>query len=208
MKDAIDLAPMEPAARPLVVKVGGSLFPEAGEITTMLGESRRPLLLVPGGGPFARMIRSMQIPDDPAHWMAVLAMDQFGWYLAAGCLPITHELTLPRKVEILLPYRVMRERDPLPHSWDVTSDTIAAWVASELGLDLLILKPGDGITRDGVLATRITETVSAKEVDPSLIPFVLSHRVRTIILNGRVKGRVRAFLEGKEVRGTVIEPRL
>ena len=208
MKGAIYPCTMEPPGQPLVVKVGGSLFSEAGRIIAVLRESRRPLLLVPGGGPVARMVRSLQLPDDPAHWMAILAMDQFGWFLAGGEIPVTHEMAVPRQLEILLPYRVLRERDPLPHSWDVTSDTIAAWVASELGLDLLIIKSVDGITRGGDLISRVTEPFPSDEVDPCLIPFALSHGVRTTLLNGRKPGRVRDFLEGKKVPGTIIEPRL
>jgi len=194
--------------RGLVVKVGGSLFSEAGRIVGRLEESGQRLLVVPGGGPFARLVRSLHLPDDPAHWMAILAMDQFGWYLAAGGHPVTHELALPQGLEILLPYRVMRERDPLPHTWDVTSDTIAAWVASELGLDLLILKSVDGITRDGHLVSRIAEPLASGEVDPCLISFALARRVRTTVLNGRAGGRIGDFLEGREVPGTVIEPRV
>lgn len=199
---------MESPDRPLVVKVGGSLFPEAPGIAAGLKGAGRPLLIVPGGGPFARLVRSMHLPDEQAHWMAILAMDQFGWYLASAGLHVTHELSLPRGAEILLPYRVMRERDPLPHSWDVTSDTIAAWVASELGLDLLILKSVDGIRGDGALVSRVGAPVPTDVVDPCLIPFALARRVRVTILNGRAAGRVRDFLEGREVPGTVIEPRL
>jgi aspartokinase-like uncharacterized kinase len=199
---------MERPDRALVVKVGGSLFPEAGRIVPVLARSRRPILVVPGGGPFARMVRSLHLPDEPAHWMAILAMDQFGWYLAAGGVPVTHELSFPRRMEVLLPYRVMCERDPLPHTWDVTSDTIAAWVASELGLDLLILKSVDGITKDGALVSRIAEPLVAGEVDPCLIPFALAHRVRTTILNGRVEGRIRDSMNGRQVPCTVIEPRV
>jgi aspartokinase-like uncharacterized kinase len=199
---------MEPADRSLVVKVGGSLLSEAGRIISTLDGSGRPLLVVPGGGPFTRLVRSMNLPDEPAHWMAILAMDQFGWYMAAGGLPVTHEVSLPHRVEILLPYRVLRERDPLPHTWNVTSDTISAWVASELGIDLLILKSVDGITRGGALVSRVKEPLPCEEVDPCLIPFALAHHVRTTILNGRAAGRVRDFLDGREVPGTVIEPRL
>jgi 5-(aminomethyl)-3-furanmethanol phosphate kinase len=208
MKDAIRFLMMGSPDRPLVVKVGGSLFPEAARIARVLAEAGRPILVVPGGGPFAHLVRSMRLPDEQAHWMAILAMDQFGWYLAAGGVPVTPDLSLPRGMEILLPYRVMRERDPLPHSWDVTSDTIAAWVARELGLDLLVLKSVDGITKDGALVSRISEPWATTEVDPCLIPFALAHRVRTTILNGLVEGRISDFLEGKKVRCTVIEPRL
>ena len=199
---------MDPAGRPLVVKIGGSLITRSGDIVRLLKQSGRPLLVVPGGGPFARLVRSMNLPDDPAHWMAILAMDQFGWFLAAGGVPVTHELAPPRQVEILLPYRAMREKDPLPHSWDVTSDIIAAWVASEIGLDLLLLKSVDGIMADGILVPRITRPIKTDVVDPCLIPFVLAHAVKTTVINGRVPGRIGEFLHGKEVPGTVIEPRL
>ena len=199
---------MDQAGRPFVVKIGGSLITRSGDIVRVLEKSGRPLLVVPGGGPFARLVRSMNLPDDPAHWMAILAMDQFGWFLAAGGVPVTHELAPPRRMEILLPYRVMREKDPLPHRWDVTSDTIAAWVASELGLDLLLLKSVDGIMTDGILASRLTAPIKTDVVDPCLIPFALAHAVKTTVLNGRVPGRVGEFLHGKEVPGTVIEPRL
>jgi aspartokinase-like uncharacterized kinase len=208
MKDANRFSGMKPVDRPLVVKVGGSLVSKAGEIVSILKESRRPLLVVPGGGPFARLVRSMNLPDEPAHWMAILAMDQFGWFLAAGGLPVTHEISVPRGMEILLPSRVLSERDPLPHTWDVTSDTIAAWVASVLGIDLLIIKSVDGITMGGALVPLITAPVPCREVDPCLIPFALAHRVKATILNGRAGGRLRDFLEDKEVPGTVIEPRL
>jgi len=199
---------MDTAGEALVVKVGGSLIPASGIIIAGLKESGRQVLVVPGGGPFARLVRSMHLPDEPAHWMAILAMDQFGWFLAAGGVPVTQELTLPLMTEILLPSRVLHERDPLPHSWDVTSDTIAAWVASELGIDLLILKSVDGILRDGSPVPRISAPVPTDVVDPCLIPFALSRRVRTTILNGRVEGRLGDFLGGRDVTGTVIEPRI
>jgi aspartokinase-like uncharacterized kinase len=45
-------------------------------------------------------------------------------------------------VPVLAPLRWLRDRDPLPHSWDVTSDSIAAWVAGELrAQDLVLVKP-------------------------------------------------------------------
>ena len=39
---------------------------------------------------------------------------------------------LPQGVSILFPYRLLKTEDPLPHTWDVTSDTIAAWVAKQI----------------------------------------------------------------------------
>ena len=47
----------------------------------------RRLLVVGGGGPFADTVRRIdlrfRLPDETAHWMAVLAMDQYAHLLAA-----------------------------------------------------------------------------------------------------------------------------
>jgi aspartokinase-like uncharacterized kinase len=49
------------------------------------------------------------------------------------------------RIPVLAPYRWLREADPLPHSWDVTSDSIAAWVAAEIGArQLILIKPSTG----------------------------------------------------------------
>jgi len=47
-----------------------------------------------------------------------------------------------RQIPVLAPSRWLLTADPLPHSWDVTSDSIAAWVAAELDASrLLLIKP-------------------------------------------------------------------
>jgi aspartokinase-like uncharacterized kinase len=43
---------------------------------------------------------------------------------------------------VLAPSRWIRAADPLPHSWDVTSDSIAAFIAGALGAEhLVLIKP-------------------------------------------------------------------
>jgi aspartokinase-like uncharacterized kinase len=42
-------------------------------------------------------------------------------------------------IAVLAPYQWLREADPLPHSWDVTSDSISAWVAGQIGASRLVL---------------------------------------------------------------------
>jgi 5-(aminomethyl)-3-furanmethanol phosphate kinase len=136
--------------------------------------------------------------------MAVAAMDQFGWELASQGMATTHRLMLPTKTCILLPYCVMRTHDPLPHTWNVTSDTIAAWVAGILGADLLVLKSVDGITLDGVLQAGITEPVESEVVDPCFIPYVIDNRIRVTILNGAHPELIEKYLRGERVYGTAI----
>ena len=48
------------------------------------------------------------------------------------------------RVPVLAPSRWLREADPLPHSWDVTSDSIAAWVAGQAGASTLVLVKAAG----------------------------------------------------------------
>lgn len=191
----------------LVVKLGGSLIGQLKEIIPVLQESLRPILVVPGGGPFADAVRQYNLPDDAAHWMAIAAMDQFGWYISSLGLDPCDSLSLNTGQRVLLPYRLMRERDPLPHTWAVSSDTIAAWVASEIGAELAILKSVDGIVCGGNLVPRLHEPVKCAEVDPQFLPFVISHRIPCTILNGGNTARLRGFLRGLPVTATRVDTR-
>jgi aspartokinase-like uncharacterized kinase len=125
-----------------VIKIGGSALGSRIEIPA---DGRT--LIVPGGGPFADTVRAVDsrfgLGDDAAHWAAILAMDQYAHALAAltrGARvvygPESHGLP------VLAPYQWLRATDPLPHSWDVTSDSISAWVAHTVGAKrLLLIKP-------------------------------------------------------------------
>jgi aspartokinase-like uncharacterized kinase len=85
--------------------------------------------------------------------MAILAMDQYALVLASripdavlveepGCI---REALLKRCAVVLAPSRWMRSADVLPHTWDVTSDSIAAFIAGALDASRLILiKPDHG----------------------------------------------------------------
>jgi len=141
------------------VKVGGGLLARPDSFHAVLqtiaaGAGRQSLVVVPGGGPFADAVREVDrrvgVPDRAAHWMAVLGMDQYAWLIAA-CLSGARLVTGPSEIAqasdagqlpVLAPYRWLREVDPLPHSWDVTSDSIAAWIAGALGaVRLVLVKP-------------------------------------------------------------------
>jgi aspartokinase-like uncharacterized kinase len=143
-----------------VVKVGGALLGLDDALTSTLSALERAsrahsLVIVPGGGPFADAVRAVDqrhsLSSDDAHWMAILGMEQFGILLASRIRnaelvhrpgEIARALALG-KLPVLAPYRWIREADPLPHSWDVTSDSIAAWIASEIGAQQLILVKPD-----------------------------------------------------------------
>ena len=188
-----------------VIKIGGSLFDIAGEIILDIISSGSPVVVVPGGGPFIELTEKCGIGEDESHWMAIAGMEQYGWYLSSFGMPATDCFELSRDQVILLPYRIMRDNDPLPHSWNVSSDTIAAWIAWRLGKKLILLKSVDGISIGGHIQSRITAPVISREVDPHLIPFILGNKVPAYLLNGRKRERLISFLRGScEVPGTLI----
>jgi 5-(aminomethyl)-3-furanmethanol phosphate kinase len=140
----------------IVVKVGGGLtaMPQALQrVCAALGTAGRdwPIVVVPGGGPFADAVRKFDrtvgISAEAAHWMAILAMDQYA-HVLAGLIPgavlveetgMIGEMLGRGQPVVLAPSRWMRSADVLPHSWDVTSDSIAAFIAGALGARRLIL---------------------------------------------------------------------
>jgi (4-(4-[2-(gamma-L-glutamylamino)ethyl]phenoxymethyl)furan-2-yl)methanamine synthase len=138
-----------------VVKIGGGLLNTArlDAVLHAIDDAARltRVLIVPGGGPFADAVRDidrrMHLSDAAAHWMAILAMDQYA-HLIASRLPsavVVHQReaitpALDRgALPVIAPYDWLREADPLPHSWDATSDSIAAWMTGQVGAPSLVL---------------------------------------------------------------------
>ena len=195
-------------ASALVVKVGGSLFDRVDPLLALFREAGRPVLIVPGGGKFADLVRRLDVSEDAAHWMAIAGMEQFGWYIASHGIPAISAVALPAEVTVLLPYCALRQADPLPRSWDVTSDTIAAWVARELSADLLLLKSVDGIHHRHKLLARIEDPgLTSDDVDPAFIRFLFAHNLPARVVNGRHDDRVRGALRDEAVIGTLVDPR-
>jgi aspartokinase-like uncharacterized kinase len=145
--------------RPTVVKVGGGLLGAPGalvrvcEAVAAIGR-REPLVVVPGGGPLADAVRALDrdvgLSPEAAHWMAILAMDQYA-HLLAERIPRGRLVEEPGaiaamlsagEIAILAPSRWLRAADTLPHSWDATSDSVAAFVAGALdAVRLDLVKP-------------------------------------------------------------------
>ena len=111
---------------------------------------------MPGGAGFADAVRDADrrfgLRAETAHRMAILGMEQFGWLLsdlipgAARCTELdgaSAPAGRPCSCPPALPL------DALPASWQVTSDSIAAWVADRAGAGRLVLvKAVDGLFAD------------------------------------------------------------
>ena len=100
---------MSPLAVDCVIKVGGGVLARADTFDAVMAEislaSREAALLVPGGGPFADTVRDVDrqvgLSDDAAHWMAILAMDQYA-HLIASRLPNGEVVCGPDEIESAL----------------------------------------------------------------------------------------------------------
>jgi 5-(aminomethyl)-3-furanmethanol phosphate kinase len=135
-----------------VVKLGGSLFDSdhLRDWLKVLSESG-PLVIVPGGGPFADQVRLAQqqwgFDDSTAHRMALLAMEQYGHLLCSlqpGLVPATshqqiEDLLAAGATPVWMPTVMVMAESDIEHSWEITSDSLAAWLAGELKAAQLLL---------------------------------------------------------------------
>jgi aspartokinase-like uncharacterized kinase len=151
-------------SRLAIIKLGGShaTGPYLKDWLTAIAAEAGSIAIVPGGGPFAGAVRTAQASigydDRAAHAMAMMAMAQFGCALRS----LNPALTLAAsrsailraikdgKVPVWSPEPMARAA-ALPETWDLTSDSLAAWLAGALGAGrLLLVKHGrfEGATLD------------------------------------------------------------
>ena len=148
-----------------VLKLGGSLIDSAKYLVSRLddlGSKGYSFLVVPGGGPMADQVRKLfseyDLSDEAAHWMAILAMEQYAYFLADGTRAVlTTEIAPCVGVKVLLPYQALLKDDSgLEHCWDYTSDAVAALVAARLNADFIKATNVDGVIMNGKLASEVT----------------------------------------------------
>jgi aspartokinase-like uncharacterized kinase len=184
----------DPPSGLVVVKVGGSLYdhPQLGPgLREWVGGLRGPVLLVPGGGGFADMVRALdrthRLGDGPAHWLALRAAAVAAHFLA-DLLPGAAVVEFPSgdlRAGVLDPLTFGRlddrSPDPLPHTWGTTTDSIAARAAAAFRANrLLLLK-----SVDVPAGTSWEEAAVHGWVDPHFPAVVATHALRVEIVNFR-----------------------
>ena len=185
----------------LVVKFGGSSIASTDlpKWVEAIEKSRRALVIVPGGGPFAKLVRQYQTrigyDDAAAHRMAILGMEQFGHALvslgtrlrAAATIDAIAAAHAEGLIPVWMPAKLVIRADEIEHSWSTTSDSLAAWLAARMDAASLCLIKQIDLPPDSTI-----EAVSAAGVvDPSFA--TLLHTATRVFIAGpsdlKVAGR-------------------
>ncbi|MFX1417087.1 MAG: hypothetical protein ACFFC0_09755 [Promethearchaeota archaeon] len=208
-----------------VIKIGGSFADSPQELRALMQRieelsGHHLLVIVPGGGPFADNVRKLQaalnVSDSSAHWMAILGMEQFGELLSQYApMLVTFsgrevlEMVSKGRSFILQPYRLLRAQDELPHSWSVTSDSIAVWIGVQIDADLVVLaKSTDKFLEfyehprdsgDMPVSTEEIKTLAENGVVDVHVPKISPHFKGALhVIDGRNRGILDEILEKED----------
>ena len=177
-----------------VVKLGGSLansteLPRWLDVIATAGAGK--VVLVPGGGPWADELRDAQkrdgFDDRVAHRRALRAMEQYGKVLAglrANLVPAAgvaeiHQALRGGQIAVWMPYEMIVADPSIPESWDVTSDSLAAWLAKRLNASALLLVKSLKIAGP---QPGIAELMRRGWVDPAFSRFTSGSHFRIVLL--------------------------
>jgi 5-(aminomethyl)-3-furanmethanol phosphate kinase len=190
---------------PTVIKLGGSFAfsPELRDWIKAIVVHAGRIVIVPGGGPFADTVRTaqtqMRFDDRTAHRMALLAMEQYGCAIAgmskrlwlADSLEAIHQGLAGGKVPVWLPTHMVLADAAIPQSWDVTSDSLAAWLAGRTGAERLILVKHLESMESTMLASNL---VACNMLDRAFPRFLTASHVPGFILGSMEHGALRSAL--------------
>jgi 5-(aminomethyl)-3-furanmethanol phosphate kinase len=206
---------MRPA--PTVVKLGGShAFSEhlAGWVAAIAG-CAGDVVVVPGGGPFADAVREAQpkigFDDAAAHHMALLAMEQYGCALAslngtfvlADSADAMARVLDARRVPVWMPSRMALAAKDIPASWDITSDSLAAWLAGRLGARQLLLVKHVSL---GAVTISSPELIARGIVDQAFSEFLNAARIPAAVLGPTDQTLLGSIIKTGSAAGTRIDP--
>ena len=181
----------------VIIKLGGSLSRTDALVNCLDAVEKnyqgRAVVIVPGGGAFADQVRlaqqHWQFDDNTAHHMALLAMQQMAlmfkglkpdFAIADSVAAIQEQLTQQRTV-IWSPSIIELDNAGIEACWDITSDSLAAWLAKALSATELILIKS-AVIDDSLSFDQLTEQ---DIVDKAFCAFVEQAAFKTRIVNAQ-----------------------
>jgi len=214
----------------IIVKIGGKVFEDPEHLDSVINQFKKLIfeeniinnvVIISGGGSSANLIRGLDnklnLGDDLAHWMATYTMDYNGLeifkkYPEIECIDSFNEISdvaNKKGIVIFLPYNYLTELDELPHSWDVTSDSLTLFLAHKMRLnECFLIKDIDGLYIKGQkeviqeistneyrqlkqenkikqIETDPRDLKKTKPIDPFLLELIDKYKIICNILNGR-----------------------
>ena len=199
-----------------VVKIVGSLFPNhAIELAKQLKDSDSVIIL--GGGEFANLIRKyndeQDFSEDVNHWTAIDCMDIIAKLVddkidstkLAYSIDEVNEISDGGFTPIFVVSEFLKTEDPFECSWDVTSDSIAAYVSHLLNANLLIVTDVNGIyTQEpkepgSTFISKIDATTlltfQESSIDVMLPSLLLEFGTNCYVVNGKYPERVLSLID-------------
>jgi hypothetical protein len=223
----------EEVRSPIILKIGGSLIqPERTEalqrlcrqITELAKDFK--LFILTGGGSSADIVREFDaqlgLTATAAHFAAISAMEQNSYILADLFTEVERITELDQctvdkqQINLFYPLQYLHTIDPLSHSWEVTSDSIALYCAQELDSRLLVLLTDvDGAYQSKKAAEKdldlfsvlVPDELTELEVVDNYFSTLYSRddNLDTWIINGLYPDRLRELLTTDQTRGTKIK---
>ena len=199
-----------------VVKIGGSLFPDyAIELAEQLNNTNSLIIL--GGGEFANLIRkydsTQNFSSEVTHFTAIDCMDIIAKLVndkvdstkLAFSIDEINEISDEGFTPIFVVSDFLKNEDPFECSWDVTSDSIAAYVAHIFNANLFIVTNVNGIyTQEPkepgstfiskIDATKLL-TFQESSIDVMLPSLLLKFGTNCYVVNGKFPDRVLSLID-------------
>ena len=199
-----------------VVKIGGSLFPDyAITLADKLKNTNSCIVL--GGGEFANLIRKydaeVNFSNETNHWTAIdcidiiakLVDDKVESTKLAFSIDDINKISDDGLTPIFIVSEFLKSEDPFECSWDVTSDSIAAYVAHLLNANLLIVTNVNGIytqepkepgsTFIGKIDAKTLLTFQESSIDVMLPSLLLKFGTNCYVVNGKYPERVLSLID-------------
>ncbi|MHA1883498.1 MAG: amino acid kinase family protein [Promethearchaeota archaeon] len=227
-------------SKSVLFKIGGGLLENNTDLSSVISQLEQlyntnkiqKIVLIPGGGTLVNFIRKLyselNFTEDIAHWMSIFSMNYNGIELSKQ-FPHIKPIESSRKLKkesrtfcLFLPFQFLKKKDELPHSWEVTSDSIALYLTKRLGINMCILiKEVDGILNNNNQVIREISTsrfntmrqsgkipqfegvnnhlkTLSRPVDPYVLYLIDKYKMPCVILNGTSKKqRILEFFDEK-----------